>query len=381
MGVCWFLEPDTGDVFVNNYHAAQDLDHVRQIIADLCHEPDASRQKLLKQQLKDKLQFNYNSLLSPLRANPFLGLDPDEMDDLSAAGREQGAEIDLLSARQAAAQAVGRRVAIFAMPKSGSTFALSTISQAVRLAALSLTSVVGNAGASSSFFGINGRVQELDELAILLQTARGRGSWVAQHHTCFTPYLGLQLKFYGIRPIVMVRNVFDAIVSMDDMIMETRQSGVWWGDPFTLPARYNELPSARRLEFLAAEFGSWLVKFYLSWRRGIDLGVVDPLLLRYETDVLDPPTFATKVAAGLALDDGERDRLTAAAIAPERGSSRFNKGVAGRGAAIPAESQAMMRSFADSFHDELGDEGMRTLFGETDAGRSEVQVPGRATCG
>lgn len=366
---------------MNIYRATQNIDHARQIFADLCYEPDRRRQTVLKQQLKDKLQFDYNSLIGALRTNPFLRLEPDEVAGLTAAECEPGAENSLLWARQVAAQMAGRRVAIFAMPKSGSTFAMSTISQAVRLAALSLTSVVGNMGASASFFGMNGRAQELDELAILLQTARGKGSWVAQHHTCFTPYLGLQLKFYGIRPILMIRNVFDAIISMDDMIMETRQSGVWWGDAFVLPARYNELSRACRLEILAREFGSWLVKFYLSWRRGIDLGVVDPLLLRYETDVRDPSIFAAKVAERLALGDGECRRLAASTAAPQRKTTRFNKGVTGRGAEIPPESRAMLRSYAECFRDELGDEDMLMLFGEGDGERSKAQIAHPSTGG
>ncbi len=335
------------------------------IVADLSRTLDPAAQAALRQELAldpDKLE---QALLGALRNNPFLDLNGSEIAELEARQRLRGAERDLTLLRQYAAKTGGRRVAVFAMPKSGSTFIQNAISHTARLPALTLTGVAGDSGRSSSFFGMNGREQELDELAVMLSTFRGQGNWVAQHHTRFTPYLGFQLRFHRILPVVTVRNIFDAIVSMDDMLMATPATGNWGNDPpFALPRDYHELPRDDRLALLAEDFGIWLVKFLVSWKRAISSGLAEPLILSYERDILNPSVFARRIAAYLSLDDAERETLDQHLAAAPGEAARFNKGVFGRGAAVPEEAREMLAAHARRFRADLGNDGMHYLFGD-----------------
>ncbi|MDZ4057490.1 MAG: hypothetical protein U1D69_11120, partial [Polynucleobacter sp.] len=232
--------------------------------------------------------------LQTLRFNPFtqvrevIGYDKIGVAD---------AERDLLTLRQLAAQMDGRRIAIFAMPKSGSSFVRSAIGRAAKLPTVTLTSIPADGGNIASYLGINGREQEIDELALILQTHRNSGNWVAHHHTRFTPYLARQLAFFKVTPVVVVRNILDAIVSMDDMIMSARRSGDWAIDtPHALPLDYPELDRDTRLMLLARDFGIWLIKFLVSWKRAIEARFAFPLIISYEEDVLNLPALGTRLS-------------------------------------------------------------------------------------
>ena len=337
------------------------------LLSNLCREPDPRRQRQLRHGLGQLPNFKLVDLVEVLRHNPFFEMDDEDLKRIDASQRAAGGQRRddwmLMRIRQAAAGMSGRRIGIFAMPKSGSSFISTAIAHALQISSLGLMSVAADAGQAASFFGINGREQELDELAIVMQTVRGGGSWVAQHHSRFTPYSGQQLRFFGIQPIVTTRNIFDAIVSMDDMIAAERSEGQWWGDPYTLPLDYHRREQRDRLAILCREFGRWLINFHLSWIRGRRLGIVDPLVLNYEEDVLAPERLASRIAEHLGMDEAERARLEAYVQAPDRAAGRFNKGVAGRGSIIAEVDRDLLIDHARLFGDELGNAGIATLFG------------------
>lgn len=338
---------------------------VNGIVADLHGALDPAVQSALKQELKLQPEALEPALLAAMRVNPFLELSRSEIEEMETQRRFREAERDLILLRQFAARIGGRRVAVFAMPKSGSSFVQSAIGHAANIPFLSLTSLPADGGATASRFGINGREQEIDELALILQTIRGGGSWVAQHHTRFNRYLGFQLRFYRIRPIITVRNIFDAIVSMDDMVMETRTNGEWGLDPpYGLPGNYPELGREDRLALLAQDFGVWLITFMVSWKRAIASGLADPLILSYERDILDPALLTGRLGDFLELGDTQREALADYAGRRPGAEARFNKGVTGRGADIPEDARTMLLTHARRFHIDLGNNGMRYLFGE-----------------
>lgn len=335
------------------------------IAADLGGALDPATQAELKRELKLQPEQLEQALLGALRLNPFLELSRSEIEDLEMRRRFREAERDLILLRQFAARIGGRRIAVFAMPKSGSSFIRTAIRRAANIPFLSLTSLPADGGGTASRLGINGREQEIDELALILQTIRGSGSWVAQHHTRFNRYLGFQLQFYRIRPIVTVRNVCDAIVSADDMLMEARTSREWSFDPpHALPTNYPELAREERLALLAHDLGTWLIRFMVSWKRAIAAGFADPLILSYERDVLDPASLTARLGDYLSLGDIEREAL-ADYVGHRPGSeARLNKGVSGRGAAVPEDARAMLQAYAQRFRADLGNDGMRYLFGD-----------------
>lgn len=307
----------------------------------------------------------YRDIITAYQKNPFLRLTPDEREALS---RMQPAELaHLIGARDAATQSSAPKYVVFCMPKSGSSFVKSALQHALGLPFASLTGFAPQG--ASSHFGMNGREQELDEMAIARSVLSCRDGFVAQHHTRFTYYLGLQMQMFGLTPIVTVRNVFACIVSFDDMMMAARSAAVrdaWKADPqFALPEGYAELEADRRYWLLAHSYGVWLINFYLSWRRGRTKLNPAPLEIRYEDHVLAPDRLVDLLGARLQMSDEQRARLGAFAHAPDRSRARLNVGRRGRGAEqLPREVRRFLTDYAEAFRGELGAEDLDYLLGE-----------------
>lgn len=62
-----------------------------------------------------------------------------------------------------------------------------------------------------------------DELSLIRNGLNGKG-YVGQLHMRCSPYAARLLNLYNILPIVTIRNIFDTLVSLDDMLLEWRQS-------------------------------------------------------------------------------------------------------------------------------------------------------------
>lgn len=296
-------------------------------------------------------------------SNPFIRLDDEEAAQLSAttAPAELGG---LIAARHAAQASTAPRHVVFCMPKSGSSFVHTALRYALELPTVTLTSF--GSGRLASDMGMNGREQELDELAVIKSALRAPGGFIAQHHTRYTQYLGLQLVAYRLRPIVTVRNVLDSLVSFDDMLLEGRKATgalrAWIIDPYVLPQDYPERDPADRYALLARCLGVWQLQFLVSWKRAMRQKLVSPFLIQYERDILNPPRFVALVTQTLGLNDEQRARLQAYAQSPDRAASRLNVGQAGRGRAlIPKQTCDFLLDFARCFRGELADEEIAYL--------------------
>jgi hypothetical protein len=296
--------------------------------------------------------------------NPFLRLSEEETRALSTSIDRQPLD-DLILARAYAANTPGRRPVVFCMPKSGSSYVQSALQHALGDPFVSLTGFGSNAIASH--FGMNSREQEIDELALVKSILSHPAGFVAQHHTRFSIYLGLQIQMFDLKPIVTLRNIFDCIVSFDDMMMEWRkvERRVPWSadSQFSLPLGYSSLEPGRRYQLLAASLGVWLVNFFLSWKRGETENFAKPLVLQYERDVLNKDRFVEVLADAVAMTSEQKDRLIAYAAQPDRERARLNVGVAGRGRElIPTATKDFLRDYAGGFSDEITAEDMAYLF-------------------
>lgn len=297
-----------------------------------------------------------DELLAVYLDNPFLRVRPEELEALEASypGEPLPALVRL---REAARRASAPRMAVFCMPKSGSSFVQSALRAALELPLVSLTSMTSPR--QSSLFGMNSREQELDELAVMRNIFNRPSGFVAQHHTRCSVFLALQLQEYGITPILTLRSLFDCIVSFDDMVMadpSADRTRPWYYDsPFALPRGYRTTPdAATRYGILAASLGPWLVNFALSWRRCEAAGVVAPIRLHYDQDIRDPDRFAARLTQALGLTAEQSRRLAAYARDPDLEESRFNQGVSGRGRRLlPKALQNRLEDYVSAFAGEL----------------------------
>jgi hypothetical protein len=323
-----------------------------------------------KDALRDELRraSNYvEALGSVYFQNPFFQLTDDEANTLRAGVGTDSPVAGLVAARHRAMQPSGQRYIICCMPKSGSSFLKVALETALQLPPASLTSF-GNTWLSSQF-GMNAREQELDELALVKVALLFPQGYVAQHHTRFTTYLGLQMVAYGLRPIVTLRNIPDALVSFDDMMSVWRADhggeDAWTSDtPFALSLGYSELDPQARIRLLSRSLGIWLIQFHLSWLRAQRQGVVSPLVIRYEEDILNPERLTARLSEAFKLDEPQRLRLQAFAERPDPERSRFNVGKAGRGRErVPEDVVAFLRDYASAFADEIPPADIEYLMG------------------
>lgn len=297
-------------------------------------------------------------------ANPFFMADiPAENARQLSVNLELLAEI-LMRGKLTAARAPQTNILVACMPKSASTFIQNALRVGLALPGAGLHTATFNA-ASSSALGANLREQEPDELALLRNGLNQRG-YVAQHHSRCSPYVARLLSTYNVHPIVTHRNIFDILVSMDDMLMEWRKVQApavshYFND--AMPGNYPLLDRADRLMMLAQRNAAWLVQFYISWKKCEQVGLTRPLWISYEKDFLgDKVALARRVVGHLGLDPVMVMRLAAAFDdRPDAGQMRLNKGVAGRGQDVPQAVRDLVLSVASAYRD---DEDLTPIVGE-----------------
>ena len=231
------------------------------------------------------------------------------------------------------------KIALCCMPKSGSTF-IQTSLQALPKANFQLA-YLHSPYMNADFVGAHSREHEIDELALTITEIRGL-NYVSQMHTKWSEYTEACFAAYGIKPIITYRNVFDCIVSLDDMLRQGKAEGF---PMIRLPDNYRSIPDAERLAFLCLYVGPWYLDYIVSWSRaGLPL-----LRLDYDEDIknFDQGT-AEKIRDFLAIDGlSIEDFLTAFTLTDERRKDiRLNKGINGRGTAIPRAARDQLRALA-----------------------------------
>ncbi len=203
------------------------------------------------------------------------------------------------------------RILIACMPKSGSTF-LSDI----------VSALPGFRRAKFSPTPSGGRQHELDATCL---TNAGRGNFVGQVHILNSDWTTKMCRDYRLKPVVLVRSLPDAVVSLRDHIR--REGGA--GPIFQADPHLTTLDDATLEEMIVRFQAPWHVNFYMSWRN--EPGT---LMISYEELTADPERILRQIVdfAGAAVDD----RAVARAVAESqaRRESRFNVGVTGRGAAL-----------------------------------------------
>lgn len=333
-------------------------------IGKLVRTTSIDEQIRLREHLPQGDQY-YPALFRICLQNPFFHLTEEEEQFFREAPNASHLR-KLVVARAAASRSTAPKYAVFCMPKSGSTFVKSALKAALDLPSVSLTGFSTAGG--NSYFGMNSREQELDELALLKSIFDSEDGFVSQVHTRYSAFLARQILYFRMTPLVLLRNILDCIVSYDDMMMAGRAPDdkmAWLGDSqFYLPSNYAQLEPRDRYDLLARSFGVWLVGFFLSWKRCERQDLIKPLTLRYETDILNVDRFVEILASRLALTSEQTGKLRSYAWNPDRRQVRFNVGVSGRGRdRIGDATRDGLISYARMFSDEISPDDLDYLFG------------------
>lgn len=286
--------------------------------------------------------------------NPFFlpRIDPNEAQNL-------GITTDILAQVLMRASLTARRarqanILVACAPKSASTFIAGALAKAGGLPVVPLIHTMASA-ATATLFGINNREQEIDQLALLRAGLNGRG-YVTQHHTRCTPYLCHMLDTLNVRPVVTYRNIFDSLISLDDMITEAHMSVPEERDIYAftgLPRSFRTMERAERLYLLAVRMTYWYLSFYISWRKCEAEGLVAPLWISYDEDFLgDREALASRVSSFIGSEYLDPDILAAHLKNNRAEGMRLNVGRAGRGKDVPDDVRDMVMRIATSFRSE-----------------------------
>ena len=217
------------------------------------------------------------------------------------------------------AEQLGRHIFIACVPKSGSTFLKNVL--------LSLT------GYRDAFMVYTPGQFEQDLYLPIVETV-ARHDTVSQQHCRATDANVQLMQAFEIKPVVLVRNIFDSVVSLLDFY----NKGAFSNSIFR--ADYPDLDEQTRIDLLIDNFVPWYFQFVASWSLVEKQGRLDLMWLRYEDLISNKPKAVTDVLGFYGLGAplrGVEQRIRE--IESEKQRTRFNKGVAGRGKAKLSHNQ------------------------------------------
>jgi hypothetical protein len=219
----------------------------------------------------------------------------------------------------AKAEELGTHILIACMPKSGSTFLKAALCE-----------LTGWPEANLAY----AYLQNEPELYLpnLLQVA----AWntVTQQHCRATGPNVQIMQAFNMRPIVLVRNLPDAVVSLYDFFEQGAVKNTFYGEIWP------GLGERDKYDLIIDHLMPWYVQFYASWERVQRQGRLPCLFVLYREMVADKPGTLARIADFLGLRRTRRQCTEAARIVDgDAYRSRFNKGQVGRGYKILSADQ------------------------------------------
>lgn len=253
-------------------------------------------------------------------------------------------------ARTAAANSTARRMLVAAPMKSGSTFVTKALSTALDLPRISLIMLLARAY-DYAMLGAATRAHEIDELALISACCRPEG-FISHHHMLASPFLARQAELYGLDLVLIRRNIFDMLVSLDDFTLK-HMAADSDDDVFFnrgLPAAYAKLDFEQRISRLIDRNLTFYVNYYTSWTLAEQQGLIKPFWISYEDEIAGGTrALAGRMSSTFAKNDDQAGRIAAAfGQGGKMEHVHFNKGVAGRGRMITGRNrERVLEAFAD----------------------------------
>ncbi|MHB1556681.1 MAG: sulfotransferase domain-containing protein [Isosphaeraceae bacterium] len=216
------------------------------------------------------------------------------------------------------------RLVVTCYPKCGSTYLVTLLSRLLDWPHVPLS------------YAYERSEQDLYLPALLFHD---RGPLLTQHHLRATgPNLQL-IEAAGIKVIVLVRNLADALVSLrDHLVNEGPHAPVCY-----VTERFGTLRLDQQLDWLIDLAAPWYVHFYTSWQHAAREGKVSPLWLTYDDVVKDTPRTLGRILEFVGVRHDPEQVARAMAELPRDRSVRFNQGVAGRGSMFTPWQRARLR--------------------------------------
>ena len=187
--------------------------------------------------------------------------------------------------------------------------------------------------------GYDRREQELCETRLRKYRFRMIRNYVSQAHVRNSAPTQTLIDRYGIKTVVLTRDLSDAVASIRDHIR--RESVVWpmaWFDDRHTAMDDEELATA-----IARLMLPWYLNFYFSWK-----DVPGVLRVSYDDIALEPVPTIQRIALHCGID-ATRAQIEASIGTARSAGSRFNKGKTGRGDELPESTKRVIRDILDTY--------------------------------
>jgi len=217
-------------------------------------------------------------------------------------------------------ESLGRHIFITCTPKSGSTFLKNV-----------LVSVTG----FRDLFGVYAALQNEHDLDLPQLVKFGDVDTVTQQHARASEANIQLMQAFGIRPVVLVRNIFDTVASLLDFYRQGFTFSTFFDrDDFL---SFNE---EQQIALLIEYAIPWHFQFVASWQRAERDKRVEILWLTYEEMIKDKAAAVGRILAfyGMEAPVAKIEKRIAATEA-NQDRNRFNKGIVGRGEGLLSAAQ------------------------------------------
>ena len=208
---------------------------------------------------------------------------------------------------------LGRHLFIACVPKSASTF---------------LKNLLVNVTGYRDLFTVYAAGQSEHELYLPTLRESAHLDTVTQQHCRASDANVHLMQAFGIRPVVLVRNIFDSVMSLLDFYNQ----GAFQNSYFR--ADWPALDEETKIDLLIENVIPWYFQFVASWDLADKQQRLEVHWLSYEDLIADKPASVLKVLEFYGLGAARRGvEKRIAEIEAEERKIRFNKGIAGRGRA------------------------------------------------
>ncbi len=220
---------------------------------------------------------------------------------------------------------LGQHFFIACMPKSGSTFLKNVVCQ-----------VTGYE--DRYFFYAHGQNEHDLYLPNVLRFAEQ--NTVTQQHSRASHANVQMMQAFNIRPVVLTRNIYDAMMSLLDFYKNGAAINTYHQRDF------EKMNDEQRLDLIIDYYAPWYFQFFASWLEVEAERRLPVLWLSYEEMIADKPLAIERVLkfyGARANRDAIKQAITT--VETDGRKNRFNKGVAGRGeASLSAEQKARIKA-------------------------------------
>ncbi|HSE30886.1 MAG TPA: sulfotransferase domain-containing protein [Pyrinomonadaceae bacterium] len=206
---------------------------------------------------------------------------------------------------------LGRHIFIACVPKSASTF---------------LKNLLINLTGYRDLFAVYAAGQTEHEIYLPTLRESAYLDTITQQHCRASDANVHLMQGFAIRPVVLVRNIFDSVMSLLDFY----NKGAFQTSYFR--ADWPKLDYETKIDLIIENVIPWYFQFVASWDLAEKQRRLEMYWLTYEELVADKPSSVLKVLAFYGLGaqrQGVEQRIRE--IEAEERNNRFNKGVTGRG--------------------------------------------------